>query len=117
MWFTFAATLGGLGSIVGAFPAEQFMLLVLGVFSVLLQAPVAGTLMLDSWRASRSDGKPPPSAARPGHAIQDWPSQDEPDGQNGNNPLSAPKGHPRSGPHDASTGPAGLGASPGETVA
>jgi hypothetical protein len=84
MWFTFAATLGGLGSIVSAFPAEQFLLLVLGVFSVLLAAPVAGTLMLDSWRANRSDGKPPRSAVRPGHAIQDRPSREEPDGQDGN---------------------------------
>ena len=83
MWFTFAATVGGLGSIVGAFPAEQFLLLVLGVFSVLLAAPVAGTLMLDSWRANRPVGKPPPSATRPGHAIQDRHSRDVPDGQDG----------------------------------
>ncbi len=69
MWGALVATLAGLGAIVGAFPAGLFLLLVAGVFLTLLAAPVAGTLMLDSWRAGRSSGNAPPSAKGHGRAA------------------------------------------------
>ncbi len=69
MWGALVATLAGLGAIGGAFPAGLFLLLVAGVFLILLAAPVAGTLMLDSWRAGRSSGNAPPSANWHGQAA------------------------------------------------
>ncbi len=70
MWGTFVATLGGLALIIGALPAGLFMLLVAGVFTTLLAAPVAGTLMLDSLRARRSGGQPPSATSRSQAAIE-----------------------------------------------
>ena len=82
MWGAIAATIGGVASIASFTPAHQFLLLVVGVFIILLAAPVAGTLMLDSWRARRSDRPPPP-----GHASADQISQiglGRPDREDGN---------------------------------
>jgi hypothetical protein len=53
-----------------AFPADNFLLLVAGVLAILIAAPVAGTLMLDSWREKRSGGQLPPRAARGGPALE-----------------------------------------------
>jgi hypothetical protein len=84
MWFTFAATLGGLGSIIGA-----FRLTVHVACAGRVQRSSCGASgrdpMLAARGANRFDGKPPPAAARAGHAFQGRPSWDEPDGQDGDN--------------------------------
>jgi hypothetical protein len=65
MWSTGGLTLVGVASIVAALPTNGFLLLVAGVLTVLICAPVAGTLMLDLWRGKRSSGQPPlPPAQR-----------------------------------------------------
>jgi hypothetical protein len=60
MWSTGALTLVGVASIVAALPTNGFLLLVAGVLTVLICAPVAGTLMLDLWRGKRPSGHPGP---------------------------------------------------------
>jgi hypothetical protein len=81
MWGAVAVTVAALGSIVAAFPANSFMLLVAGVLAVLIAAPIAGTLMLDSWRENRSDRQLPPRPARPGGGFEDDPDGDAGDDQ------------------------------------
>jgi hypothetical protein len=62
MWGSIAITLAGVVAVLMAFPADTLM--ALGVFAILVGAPMAGTLMLDSWRANHSGGQPPPRPAR-----------------------------------------------------
>ena len=64
MWGTFAITLAGMASVLVAFPANSLLLMAVGVLAILIGAPVAGTLMIDSWRANHSGGQPPPQPAR-----------------------------------------------------
>jgi hypothetical protein len=96
MWGMIAATIGGLVSMASSFPSNLFPLLAGGVFIVLIAAPVAGTLMMDSWRASRSGGSPPPPwAPAPGQV-----GQGGPDGGEGNGCAASAVGgdvtaHPR----------------------
>jgi Domain of unknown function (DUF1707) len=79
MWGACVIIVGAAGSIVAALTTDTFLLLLLGVLAILMATPVAGTLMLDSWREKRSGGQLPPRPAGDGQALED-----EPDGSNGN---------------------------------
>ena len=71
LWGACVIMVAATGSMVTAFYTDAFLLLVAGVLAVLVAAPVAGTLMLDSWREKRSGGQPPPRRARGGQALDD----------------------------------------------
>jgi uncharacterized protein involved in type VI secretion and phage assembly len=62
-----------MGSMAVAFPAGSFLLLTIGVLAILIAAPIAGTLTLDSWREKHSHRQLPPRAARHGHALDGEP--------------------------------------------
>jgi hypothetical protein len=70
MWSTGVIALMGVMSMVAAFPTGEFLLLVAGVLAVLICAPVAGILMLDSWREKPPGGQLPPWRAQPGQALE-----------------------------------------------
>ena len=78
MWGACLIVAGGTGSILAGLSTNTFLLLVLGVLAILTASPVAGTLMLDSWREKRSGGQSPPRPARDRHELED-----EPDGSIG----------------------------------
>src|SRR5215469_9129895 len=59
LWGAYAVLVAAVGSIVVAFPAGSLMLLTMGVLAILIAAPVAGMLTLDSWREDRSGGQLP----------------------------------------------------------
>ena len=63
MWGAWVILVGAAGSILAGLSANAFLLLVAGVLGILIAAPVAGTLMLDSWREHRSGGQSPPRPA------------------------------------------------------
>jgi hypothetical protein len=63
MWGMCALTLAGVLAAVAAFPLLSLTLLAFGIIAVLVGAPVAGTLLLDSWREHRSGGQLPPASA------------------------------------------------------
>jgi hypothetical protein len=63
MWGAWVILVGAAGSIVAGLSTNAFLLLVAGVLGILIAAPVAGTLMLDSWRENRSGGQSPPRPA------------------------------------------------------
>lgn len=69
LWGACAFIVAGTGSMAAAFPVGNFLLLVAGVLAILVAAPVAGTLMLDSWREKRSGGSLPPRAAQRDRAL------------------------------------------------
>ncbi len=79
MWGASVIVAGGAGSIVAGLSTDTFLLLVLGVLAILKASPVAGTLILDSWREKRSGGQLPPRPARDRHGLED-----ERDGSIGN---------------------------------
>ena len=79
MWGACVIVAGGAGSIVAGLSTGTFLLLVAGVLAILIASPVAGTLMLDSWREKRSGGQPPARAAQDRHGLED-----ERDGSIGN---------------------------------
>ena len=60
MWGAIVVTVAGMASVVIGIPLNDIMLLTLGVLAVLIGAPIAGTLMLDSWRANHPGGQLPP---------------------------------------------------------
>jgi hypothetical protein len=65
LWSMSVLTLAGVASMGLAFLAEAYLLLlVYGLLAVLVGAPVAGTLMLDSWHETRSGGQLPPRRTR-----------------------------------------------------
>jgi predicted lipid-binding transport protein (Tim44 family) len=64
MWGMIAVVLLGLVSLLIGVPMNNVDLMALGVLAILTGAPVAGTLMLDSWRAGRSGRQLPPPSAR-----------------------------------------------------
>jgi hypothetical protein len=80
LWGACVIITAAVGSMVAAFTTDTFLLLVLGVLAILMATPVAGTLMLDSWREKRSGGQLPPRPARGGGQALD----DERDGSTGN---------------------------------
>jgi len=59
LWGAYAILVAAIGAIVVAFPASSLLLLTTGVLAILIAAPVAGALTLDSWRADRSGGQLP----------------------------------------------------------
>jgi hypothetical protein len=67
MWGMCAVTLAGVLAGVAAFPVNSLTLLAMGVIAVLVGAPVAGTLLLDSWRGHHTGGELPP---RPAQALR-----------------------------------------------
>ncbi len=77
-WGACVVLVGAAGSILAGLSTNTFLLLVAGVLGVLIAAPVAGTLMLDSWHEKRPRGQLPPRPARDGR-----PSEDEHDGGTG----------------------------------
>lgn len=70
-WGACVVLVGAAGSILAGLSTDTFLLLVAGVLSVLIAAPVAGTLMLDSWREKRPGGQLPPRPARDGLSSED----------------------------------------------
>ena len=60
LWTAVAIMLAGIVSLVAAVPAQVFLLLPVGVLAILIGTPIAGTLMLDSWRENRTGGQLPP---------------------------------------------------------
>jgi hypothetical protein len=73
LWGSYAILMAAMGSMAAGFPAGSLLLLSIGVFAILIAAPVAGTLTLDSWREKHSHRQPPPRAARHGHALDGEP--------------------------------------------
>jgi hypothetical protein len=76
MWGAIVVTVAGMASVVIGIPLNDIMLLTMGVLAVLIGAPIAGTLMLDSWRANHPGGQLPPqrieaSASEPDGTIGD----------------------------------------------
>jgi hypothetical protein len=59
LWGAYAVLVAAVGSMVLAFPAGSLLLLTAGVLAVLIAAPVAGALTLDSWREDHSGGQLP----------------------------------------------------------
>jgi hypothetical protein len=59
LWGAYAVLVGAVGSMVVAFPAGSLLLLTAGILAILIAAPVAGMLTLDSWRENRSGGQLP----------------------------------------------------------
>jgi hypothetical protein len=70
MWTAVAIMLAAIASMVAAFPAQSVILLSMGVLAILIAAPIAGTLMLDSWRENRSGGQLPPRPAQFGQTLE-----------------------------------------------
>ena len=70
MWTAVAIMLAAIASMVAAFPAQNVVLLSMGVLAILIAAPIAGTLMLDSWRENRSGGQLPPRPAQFGQTLE-----------------------------------------------
>jgi Domain of unknown function (DUF1707) len=70
MWTAVAIMLAAIASMVAAFPAQNVILLSMGVLAILIAAPIAGTLMLDSWRENRSGGQLPPRPAQFGQTLE-----------------------------------------------
>jgi hypothetical protein len=95
MWSMSVLTLAGVASMGAAFPAQAFLLLVYGLLAVLIGAPVAGALMLDSWRGTRSGGQLPPRRTQGGRALKG-----ERDGGPGNDLMlsQTSQGYPRLSP-------------------
>lgn len=91
MWAAGAIMLAAIASMIAAFPAQNLVLLSVGVLAILIAAPIAGTLMLDSWRENRSGGQLPPRPAQSGHRLEG-----ERDGGPGNDLIlcKAHRGYP-----------------------
>jgi Domain of unknown function (DUF1707) len=70
LWTAVAIMLAGIVSVVAGVPAQNFLLLDMGVLAILIAAPVAGTLMLDSWRENRTGGQLPPRPAQSGQTLE-----------------------------------------------
>jgi len=69
LWTACAIMLAAVASIVAGLPAQNVFLLFVGVFAILIAAPIAATLMLDSRRANHSGGQLPPGPAQFGRAL------------------------------------------------
>ncbi len=81
LWTAVAIVLAGIVSLVAAVPAQVFLLLPVGVLAIMIGTPIAGTLMLDSWRENRTGGEPPPRPAQFGQRLEgereDGPGRDQ----------------------------------------
>ena len=70
LWTAVAIMLAGIVSLVAAVPAQVFLLLPVGVLAILIGTPIAGTLMLDSWRENRTGGQLPPRPTQFGQTLE-----------------------------------------------
>ncbi|HBW21572.1 MAG TPA: hypothetical protein DEH11_22470 [Actinobacteria bacterium] len=70
LWTAGAILLAAIASVVAGFLAQSLGLLSVGMLGILIAAPIAGTLMLDSWRENRSGGQLPPRPAQFGQALE-----------------------------------------------
>ena len=70
LWTAVAIMLAGIVSVVAAVPAQNLLLQSMGVLAILIAAPVAGGLMLDSWRENRTGGQLPPRPAQSGQTLE-----------------------------------------------
>jgi hypothetical protein len=70
LWTAVAIMLAGIVSLVAAVPAQVFLLLPAGVLAILIGTPIAGTLMLDSWRENRTGGQLPPRPTQFGQTLE-----------------------------------------------
>jgi Domain of unknown function (DUF1707) len=70
LWTAVAIMLAGIVSVVAAVPAQNLLLESMGVLAILIAAPVAGGLMLDSWRENRTGGQLPPRPAQSGQTLE-----------------------------------------------
>jgi hypothetical protein len=70
LWTAVAIMLAAIVSMVAAVPAQNFLLLPMGVLGILIAAPIAGTLMLDSRRENRTGGQLPPRPAQFGQTLE-----------------------------------------------
>jgi hypothetical protein len=70
MWGACAVIVAAIGSMAVAIPANILLLLAVSVLAILMAAPVAGTLLLDSWREQSSGGQAPPGPAQLGQALE-----------------------------------------------
>ena len=70
LWTAVAISWSAILSILAAVPALNFLLLPVGVLAILIAAPIAGTLMLDSWRENRAGGQLPPRPAQFGQTLE-----------------------------------------------
>ena len=82
MWTAIGIMLAAVAALVAAFPAQNVEVMSMGVFAILIAAPIAGTLMLDSWRENRSGGQLPPPPAQFGQKLEG-----KQDGGPGNDPI------------------------------
>jgi hypothetical protein len=69
LWTAVAILLAAIASVIAGFPAQSLGLLSVGVLGILMAAPLAGALMLDSWRENRSGGQLPPRPAQFGQTL------------------------------------------------
>jgi Domain of unknown function (DUF1707) len=70
LWTAVAIMLAGIVCLVAAVPAQIFLLLPVGVLAILIGTPIAGTLMLDSWRENRTGGQLPPRPTQFGQTLE-----------------------------------------------
>jgi uncharacterized protein DUF1707 len=70
MWTAIAIMLAAIAAMAAAFPAQNVVLMSMGVLAILIAAPIAGTLILDSWRENRSGGQLPPPPAQFGQRLE-----------------------------------------------
>jgi Domain of unknown function (DUF1707) len=70
LWGAWAVVLLTIGFMVGAIPGSPLFALVVGTLPLLIAAPVAGSLTLDSWREKRSRGQLLPRPAQSGQALE-----------------------------------------------
>jgi uncharacterized protein DUF1707 len=70
LWTAVAIVLAGIVSLIAAVPAQVFVLLPAGLLAIMIGTPIAGTLMLDSWRENHGGGPPPPRPAQFGQTLE-----------------------------------------------
>jgi Domain of unknown function (DUF1707) len=70
LWGSWVIVLLTVGFMLGASVASWVLALVVGVFPLLIAAPIAGTLTIDSWRDTRHRGQLPPPPRRRGRALE-----------------------------------------------
>ena len=70
LWGSWVMVLLAIGFMLGAFPVDPLGALTIGVLTLLMAVPVAGTLTLDARREKRSHGQLPPGPARSGHGLE-----------------------------------------------
>ena len=70
LWGSWVTVLLTVGFMLGASFASWAFALVVGVFPLLIAAPIAGTLTIDTWRETHRRGQLPPPPERTGRALE-----------------------------------------------